>query len=299
MSSRHHIESCEGFAIHTLSNDKVSLSLAPQLGGRIVSIRDKEADREWLDGWDPSSERRLSQPTDLNVYDTSNGAGLDECLPTVLPCQRDGINFSDHGELWKTNPTFEYGNEHLTCSWQLSSLPLTFQRTIWLEGNTLHLDYCLENLIPTPTPFLWAWHPLFKLERGDRLLVDSSLSQCANPEGEIFPWPSPKDGQDLSTANTGTANPPAAKVFLGPLDAGKATLQGKKSQLSLTWPAKYFPWAGIWITRGAWKGLHHWAVEPTNAPVDHLSKVTKNSLGQLEGHESRNWTIEIKLSSRI
>ena len=298
MSSRHQEESCRGFAIHTLANERISLSLAPELGGRIVSIRDKQAPREWLDGWDPESERRLSHPTEPGLYETSNGAGLDECLPTVLPCQRDGVSFPDHGELWNTAPEFSHSNEHLTCAWELSSLPLIFKRTIRLQGDTLLFKYRLENRAETITPFLWAWHPLFKLENGDRLLIDPSLSQCSSPEGRTLPWPAPENGQDLTIADTGKADPPAAKVFLGPLKEGKAILQGERSQLSLSWPVNDFPWAGIWITRGAWKGLHHWAIEPTNAPVDHLSEVLKNTQTRLNPLETKSWSIEIKTKSR-
>ena len=299
MSPQHKEESCEGFTIHTLANEKVSLSMAPELGGRIVSLRDKQADREWLDGWEPASERRLSHPFDPHDYQSSNGAGVDECLPTILPCEQDGVEFGDHGELWQTSPLFTHYDNRLSCLWELNDLPLVFQRSISLVDDTFILDYQLKNLAESVTPFLWAWHPLFKLEKGDRLLVDPSLSQCRTPQGQISPWPSPEGGQDLSVADTGTAEPPSTKVFLGPLEEGKATLQGQKSELTLSWPADLFPWAGIWITRGGWKGLHHWAVEPTNAPVDHLSKVSENPQTQLKPLETRNWRIEIVLSCRL
>jgi hypothetical protein len=67
----------------------------------------------------------------------------------------------------------------------------------------------------------------------------------------------------------------------------------------LGWPASWFPYAGIWITRGFWKGLHHWAVEPTNAPVERLSDITEPSpVSQLAPREVREWTVTVKLATR-
>jgi hypothetical protein len=55
------------------------------------------------------------------------------------------------------------------------------------------------------------------------------------------------------------------------------------ASLALEWPAELFPYAGVWITRGVWKGLHHWAIEPTNAPLDRLSDIHR-LLGRITGH---------------
>jgi hypothetical protein len=88
-----------GFQIHTLANDSLSLSTAPELGGRIVSIRDRISGREWLDGWSPASKRRIWHPTDPTNFETGPGAGIDECLPTVSPCKIGRRSLPDHGEL--------------------------------------------------------------------------------------------------------------------------------------------------------------------------------------------------------
>ena len=87
MAVHHSRETIDGFEIHTLENERVSLSMAPVLGGKIVSLRDRISGRQWLDGWEPAASRRLWHPSDPEVFETGPGAGIDECLPTVLPCK--------------------------------------------------------------------------------------------------------------------------------------------------------------------------------------------------------------------
>ena len=296
MKLRHTRRKVGEFEIHTLANDAISLSLAPELGGRIVSLKDRISNREWLDGWAPAGKRRIWRPSDPTDYETSPGAGIDECLPTVLPCKVGRKSLPDHGELWNHAPEFEVTSDGaFSCGWKLKSLPIHFERRISLRKNQLSFDYQIKNLADSPTPFLWAWHPLFTWKRGDQ--IRSTEKTCLSPGGqEVQPWP----GNDLSRAIFPPGISPAAKVFLGPLAKGRAEIQAANgARIALSWPAALLPYAGIWITRGFWKGLHHWAIEPTNAPVDRLSDLREPSpLFLLAPHEVRQWTLQVKLSPK-
>lgn len=299
MTVRHTRRMVRDFQIHTLANDAISFSMAPALGGRIVSMRDRVARREWLDGWAPASKRRIWHPTDPADYETGPGAGLDECLPTVLPCEVGGVSLPDHGELWNQAPEFEIGpQDGYFCRWSLRSLPLAFERRVSLAGDEIRFDYRLENLADTSTPFLWAWHPLFTWKRGDQIRFAPSEKTCISPGGrEVLPWPETHPGYDLSRADFPNHATPAAKVFLGPLADGVAEIRSQTgASLSLRWPSDQFSYAGIWITRGFWKGLHHWAIEPTNAPVDRLSDLWQGAPpSRLPPREVCLWTIVVRL----
>ena len=107
MIVRYRQKTIQGFAVHTLSNKNISIAMIPELGGRVVSMRDRLSGREWLDGWMPAGKRRIWHPTDPSDFATGPGAGIDECLPTVLPCQVNGKNLSDHGELWNVPASFD------------------------------------------------------------------------------------------------------------------------------------------------------------------------------------------------
>lgn len=270
--------------------------MVPELGGRIVSIKDRLSNREWLDGWSPASKRRLWSPEDPSDFESGPGAGIDECLPTVLPCEVDGRSVPDHGELWNSRPGFDEGLAEtgvFSCEWHLTTLPLAFGRRVSLRNDAIQLDYRIENLSASPTPFLWAWHALISWKKGDRIQFPQGVKQCVSPEGDLLPWPESMPGCDLSTAHFADGVTPAAKVFVGPLSEGKARIVAKSgASISLSWPAASFPHAGIWISRGFWKGLHHWAIEPTNAPVDRLSDIAPPSpLTVLKPREIRNWSL--------
>jgi galactose mutarotase-like enzyme len=295
----HNLAKVAGFEIHTLSNEYVSITIAPELGGRIVSLKHLESGREWLDGWEPAANRRISRPSDPADFETGPGAGLDECLPTVLPCMLGGARLGDHGELWNQVPAFDedLANKGVfACQWALKSLPLAFERRISIHGNEIRFQYRIGNCADTATPFLWAWHPLFTLAAGDQILT--SEKSCFAAQGERPAWPHIQPGTDLSRAEFPADATPAAKVFLGPLARGHAAITSANgATLTLDWPAELFPYAGIWITRGFWKGLHHWAIEPTNAPVDCLSDITEHSrISMLVPDEVREWTLTVKLT---
>ena len=285
-----------GFAVHTISDEGVSVSMVPELGGRIVSIKDRISKREWLDGWSPARKRRLWVPEDPSDFESGPGAGIDECLPTVLPCQVDGRALPDHGELWNSRPDFDDALAEtgvLSCVWRLTTLPLVFRRRVSLKDGGILLEYRIENSSAVPTPFLWAWHALFSWKPGDRIHFPPEVRQCVTPDGMSLPWPESMPGCDLSTARFNAAATPAAKVFVGPLRVGKARITAKNgASISIDWPASLLPHAGIWITRGFWKGLHHWAIEPTNAPADRLSDITTpSSPTVLKPDEIRDWTL--------
>lgn len=294
-----------GFGIHTLANAAVEFSLAPALGARVVSVRDLTTGREWLDGWSPASERRIWQPSDPADFATGPGAGLDECLPTVLPCTVGSSKLADHGELWNRPAAFgvDPAEGSVACHWALESLPLAFFRRITLAENRLRFYYRIENLATDPTPFQWAWHPLLTFVEGDELRFTPPQTTCHDPTGELLPWPASQPGCDLSRAFFSDGSAKCAKVFLGPLAAAQVrieTLSG--ASLDLEWPTEWLPYAGIWITRGAWKGLHHWAVEPSNVPTDSLADaIQRPELARfafLQPGEIRTWHVTLTLGSQ-
>ncbi len=287
-------EIINGFELYRVEAGNISLVLVPALGGRIVSLRHLHGEREWLDGWSPENRRRLHLPADPSRYETGPGAGIDECLPTVLACEVDGHPLPDHGELWRTAPAFD--PQTLRCAWRLQCLPLHFERCLDIEGNTLRLNYRLQNTAARPVPYQWAWHPLFTLETQDRLHFEPTPSHCLATDGRCLLWPGAEPGQDLTRADVGVAQPPCAKVFVEVPAAARAEIRGPGGSLRLDWPGELLPWAGLWINRGAWNGLHHWAIEPTNLARDRLSEARPgDDLTTLRPLETRAWQLRLTL----
>lgn len=297
-----HAESrVDGFVVHTFASDRLSCAVVPELGARIVSLRDLTSGREWLDGWTPP-DRRLWHPHDPSDYATGPGAGIDECLPTVLPCSVEGRALSDHGELWNKAPRIVVSPDRgeLSAEWTVESLPLTVMRTLIVMRDRVRFNYRLLNRADEPTPFQWAWHPLFTIEPGDELRFEGDPSTCVDPSGATLAWPHALPGCDLAHAATHASPSKCAKVFVGPLHEARAAIRARAGRgLGIAWSAACAPYAGVWITRGGWKGLHHWAVEPTNAPVDRLADAMQDGrLGQLVRlgpREVRSWHVDLTL----
>src|ERR1039458_10375594 len=88
----------QGFAVHVLGNDGVELAMVPELGAKIISLKNLRTGREWL--WHPHDSLRLFKNQPLDDFAASPLVGMDECLPTILPCSWRGRQLPDHGEVW-------------------------------------------------------------------------------------------------------------------------------------------------------------------------------------------------------
>lgn len=301
MPARHSVRRVAGHEVHTLANAKVSVSLVPLYGARVVSLKDLASGREWLDGWAPAASRRLHPPHQPGEFMTSPLAGLDECIPTIARGRVAGRDLPDHGEAWETPAPVEpeaAARGELVSSWKLRSLPLDFTRRVTLSGGTVRFAYSLTNRSSRPTPFLWAWHALFSLRRGDRLELSPRIKKVVTRRGQPRPWPRAFPGCDLSVGDVAASGLSHFKGFLGPLADGAATIHGARgSSLVLRWPAAIHPYIGLYINRGRSRGLHQWAVEATNVRADGLHDVVRDKSPRhwLAPHETREWLLTARL----
>jgi len=300
----------QGFQVYTLGNEAIELSVVPGLGARLLSLKDVRTGRQWMDR--PLGESLFKNQLG-DDFTTSTFAGADECIPTIGACSWKGRELPDHGEVWAL--AWEvcgeaWANGVLKTSIDLPQSPLSFSRSIRLEGEWLTLDYSVENRGKGPEAFLWALHPLLTLEIGDRLEIPNGVKtlriECL--EGVLNPdlktsgeWPSPFEGVDLSRLEFNQEA--CMKFFVGPLKEGYSALANEVtgSRLEFHWSAEENPWLGVWLTRGAFKGFHHVAMEPTNGDGDQLREAVNNgSLTKpLLVGETRSWTLKMRLGVSV
>lgn len=298
---RHLVRKIGGHAVHTLVNAKVSLSIAPDFGARVVSLKDLASGREWLDGWAPASKRRLHPPRDPADFLTSPLAGIDECIPTIGEGRVAGRHLPDHGEAWNLPAPVDAeaaAQGELVSNWSLRCLPLDFVRRITLSGATVRFDYALTNRARRPTPFLWAWHPLFALRPGDRVEFPASIRKVIARNGQALPWPKARPGVDHSRGEISESPKRSFKGFVGPFADPRAVLHDKRGpSLTLRWAAEVHPYLGVYINRGGQRGLCQWAFEPTNARTDHLHNLVadKSPLHWLAPGETREWFVTTRV----
>lgn len=305
-----------------LANGRLTLTLVPAIGGKIVSLVDEASGREWL-------ARNPHLPLRLPRYDGSfveafDSGGLDECFPSVAPVAYGaepwrGTAIPDHGELW-CQPweveIVESSDEaivlHAVCHG--ARLPYRFERRLTLAAGapTVALDYCVTNLTPFAMPFVWSIHPLLAIEAGmslhlptgvDRVRVDGSTPGFLGEAGSTCSWPSPRADIDLSRVPLADAAR-AAKIFTPPLAGDEAveTLIRDEAE-GHTFGFRFQPHevthVGVWMNYGGWSGsgsppYFNLGLEPCIGGADSLE--TARQLGEcatLAARSSRRWSLTL------
>lgn len=234
-----------GFEVIGLANDEVAVEIVPELGARVLSLRDQRTQEEWM--WRPTDARPLARNPLGSAFEFSSLAGADECLPTINPCRWMGRELPDHGECWASAWTVDanaFADGRLQTSLNLPRSPFRLERTITLDGPRVRLDYRLTSRSDRPEPWLWAFHPLYPVCPGDRLELPGNASepQCA----------------------PGCS----AKAFYPAIEGRVALIRATGTRLTTIWSPAELPWLAVWITRGDWHGHHHLALEPTVAPAN-------------------------------
>ncbi|MBC8012220.1 MAG: hypothetical protein H7067_19225, partial [Burkholderiales bacterium] len=227
-----HLLTEHGFATYVLRDSHAEVRVVPALGGKITSLRSLRTGREWL--WSAPDGRGLHTNQVGDAFEGGPMAGIDDCLPTVAPCRLGDSALPDHGEVWSracnVDATAWSARGELKTSLTLSTLPLRFERTLSLRVGALTLAYRLTNHSAVPQPWLWALHPLFAWQAGDRIELPAEVTtmrvSCELALGltGVCAWPAPAAGFDLSRMTAPTTAPWYLKLFTGPMHEGRAAV---------------------------------------------------------------------------
>lgn len=277
----------QGFDVYKLRNEKVEVAVVPELGAKIVSVKDRRTNREWM--WHPPHGPILFHNTPGDDFFRSPLVGMDECLPTVEPCLWRGRKLPDHGEVWSAawhvdEDVWQKGA--LKTFVRLEISPFNFERTIELDDDEIRLSYQLSNRNPKSEFFLWAMHPLLKLQDGDKLVLPPSTRHLFNGET----WVEAID----SAIPTGGCS----KLVVCPVSEGRAGVcnQLTGERFEFEWNVSENNGLGLWLTRGGWHGHYHFAIEPTNAGADALAEaVSRKWCGTVEGNSAVAWQIRLRI----
>lgn len=280
----------QGFEVYALNNDEVELVVVPELGARIISLRNLRTGREWM--WHPSGGLKLFRNRLGDDFAQSPLVGSDECLPTIAACSWQGRELPDHGEVWSTAWKVDaeaWKTGVLKTSIKMKASPFEFQRTIELSENDIRISYKLTNLNTQDERFLWAIHPLLKLLPGDQLEMPASTRA-------LLP-----DAAWIDAVDSATPNGNCAKVIAFPVSEGLIAIDNQVTgdRLEFLWHPKENGALGLWLTRGGWHGHHHFALEPTNADSDSLALAAeRNCCGVVTASDFVTWQIRLRLGSR-
>ncbi len=279
----------KGFEACILRNAILEVVVVPELGAKVISIKNRVTGREWM--YHPNESLDLFQNQPHDAFAESTMVGWDECLPTISPCTWRGRSLPDHGETWAAQWHLDEAAWRagvIKTSLQLPISPFRFTREIKMQNDTLRVDYQLENLSGESQEFLWAMHPLLALKAGDQLVLSREMRKSI---GHLS-W--------LDSLHFEGNTPSSAKVFARPVQHGQAEIlnPGSGDSLIFNWDAAECNTLGIWLTRGGWHGHHHLALEPSNGASDSLAEaaVKGNNCGVLPPFAQKHWAIQMRVT---
>ena len=283
----HAIRREQGFEVYVLGNPQIELAIVPELGAKIISLKNRRTGREWM--WYPATGLKLFQNWPGDAFSNGPLVGMDECLPTIEPCVWRGRKLPDHGEIWTAAWQVDadaWKNGILKTSISLKISPFDFQRTIELHANEVHLNYRLANQSSSPEYFLWAMHPLLRLQSDDQLVLPKSTRALLDGAA----W--------IDAVDSAVPDGNCSKLLAGPLAEGITSIHNRRTddRLQFEWSPSENNALGLWLTRGGWHGHHHFAIEPTNAGADALTEaVAREWSGTLAGASTTTWEVRLRV----
>ena len=312
------------FDMLAADNGHIAVTMLPELGGKLLSLRDLRTGHEWL--WQSERIALARQPYGVSYIQHADSGGWDECFPTVAPCRypfgpTTSVILPDHGDVWsqtwvtdvlQTDTTLQ-----ISGSCRTVALPCTFTRTLVLSAGQPRLDlfYEARNYSSAPLAFIWSAHPLLRLLPGMRLHFPANARfhrYSATPATEL---PRARDLRWPFTLRNGVraiALDPlpgyeagiAFKIWSEPLSEGWATLQAPQGQLHFRFDVQQIPQIALWLNAGGWSGIGgapycNLALEPCIGAQDSLEEAVleHRQYALLPGGASRHWQLTTELSS--
>ena len=322
--------SIEGFDIIRLTNACMSVSIMPQLGGKIYELVDLRTGRDWL--WkNPYIPLRHPQP-DLDYEKELDSGGWDEILFSVKPCileLADGQNllFGDHGSVvdrdWQNLEAGVNDKGDATCELVVEGQAPHFRlsRRIVLNAEQARLDieYKLTNTGTSPWPWLWCAHPLLAIEEGmminvpngQQIRTDPFNPLCSHDRGMEQTWPllaSPEGGLINLAAIFDRSTAPetfCAKLFVESSEEVSVSTANGNESLSIMYKPEEIPWLGFWINKNGWSGCGsepylNLGLEPATSPHDTLTQaVAYGECTVLEAGMTTQWSLTVYLNHRV
>jgi DeoR family transcriptional regulator, aga operon transcriptional repressor len=297
------------------SSDATRVEIAPDSGGKVVSLFHRPSSREWLAARIEPGTTGPAAP----VYGAAAAYGWDECFPTISPGRYPfegrwaGVPLADHGELWsrpwqvlQAEPAFVELEAHGT------SLPYRFTRRIDVEGETVTASYTVTNDGDDGFWALWAMHPLFAVGPGARIVLPGVWEAAVVPSpsaariaraGHVS-WPTTvaADGVVVDLATFPDQPGYALKLVTRAPRRSALADPGAGAWIGVEASAELVPNLGVWINDHGWPDgplrLRHAALEPTSGTGDDLRGAVEAHAGwRIEPGRNLRWWARLQLGS--
>ena len=252
-----------------LENSLLRVDVAPAVGGRVISIFNKELGVEFL--W--RNERLALKPAQPGeAYDPQFYGGIDEVIPGDIPERIGELDCPDHGELWTLPLDAKIVEDGLILQGILPRWGLGYQKFISLRplSPSIDMDYRIENRTKESRIFLWKLHAAVNIEVGDTIICPARSAAVADlawsrwKTGSPFSWPYIHgERADLVPPINGTTD----FLFLYDLQDGKMGCRrpALNCEITLFFNKQVFPYACLFASYGGLDQHYTAVLEPATA----------------------------------
>ncbi len=272
-----------------LSTDAVELEVVSEIGARVVSLRDKRCDREWLTQGEPPGElEQMAWAEERALFGGRESFGWDECLPTTSICADplapDGADLRDHGDQWGRGAYLAVDTERgaVEHTWSVPRWDYRLHRRLsFADATTVLAEYAMVSHASEPLPISWAQHPVLRLEPGSHIdLPEVYTARRSFQNGIDLPdelsWPkaTTNEGRELDLACVRSGEGWAAVLYADARD-GARVVAPDGARLDFEWDLAFASALRVWLAYGGWppsgEPQEQVALEPCTSEHDHLA----------------------------
>lgn len=252
----------------TLENRHIKVTLEPEFGAQILSIKEPNSSANALAHYDtwrsPPRARDGHRYGDNTTEWLSNyRGGWQELFPNsgAESAAHGGVTTPLHGEV-STSRWDVLAKNPTTCTLRVGArIPLTLTRTMTLapDSATLLINETVYNDGPEPLEYIWGHHPAFPSMAGSRIdlppckvAVEHPSPGCAvSREGD---WPLVSGTHDFVDLSLVTADVQNRLTYQHSLAAGWAAYRPPASAnqpgIAMAWDIETWPALWIWTLSG-------------------------------------------------
>ena len=321
----------EGHEIIEMTSPEIHLKVSLTRGAEILELRSKKLDLDLL--WHGHEdivrfrEGVLSTQAAIGNFLDHFSGGWQEVLPAAnFPVDYKGASFGAHGEVALLSWDYRILEDSektisVEFSVNLRRMPLRLIRIMTLTNGELRFDESVENLSGEEIKFQWGQHLVIGgpfIDPGMEIIVDTGEPiEVPNFPGSTYRftpdrksnWPNALDstGQIVDVSTFGANDGTDGHIILGPMSNSAVTFRNKtlKTDITLEWDKKTFPYCWIWMVLGGIKAWPLWGkerlitIEPFSSPVITLTEaIEQDKALQLSGHQSiKSWVSFTLLTS--
>ncbi len=287
-------------------------------GSRMVSLFDKRTCREFL--LQGRSEKYIAGAYD-GYFPDCDPCGFDEMFPSINDCVYaappwEGIRIPDHGEVWSLDWDHRVSaDSSLEMCVHGVRFPYRLEKKIrFTQDNLLRIDYRAVNLSQFDMTFLWAAHPMLKVEEESELILppESRTGFCVFDDGgrlggygtlfdiaETVGGSRKRAGEVIHAMRDGTYKCTEKYYIHDRLTTGRcgARFPSDGTVIMLRFPTDTVPYLGVLAADGGIDPAGCVAIlEPCTAPYDRPDFAKAYGGGSvLKAKGTHEWYLEIEI----